>query len=630
MIWDPPPIEHHCVQPLKPWMQDFQRHLPALPSDPLSNAEPSKAVTTHLVWDVAVDFPKKELIAQATYAYQNKVTGNGELILDVDHLEIEEVLVNGSKVSFTIVPSKIESKPDGLVIPIPPKEAAGSVAIRYRTKDSATGIFWVDPQFTEGGEHPLVYTLFQPTAGASAIPGQHSPQVRLTYELNVKTGNPALLALSSVSNNPTCCTPTGEYRNLKMTRAIPLYLLSLHVGSFDFHSFDYRTGIYAEPEAMKIASRSFEKLPEYMQAAEELCGPYRWGTYTPIQLGWAFPYGAMEHPCASTFGSICNEEPFVIPHELAHSWTGNDITNCNWQQFFWNEGATTFLEYQISEKIWDTDFASMIFLSLIKEAKESMEQFEKRNPELLKLCVDGTSYAFTTIPYAKGALFFFMLQEAMGRDVFWRFFKDYMTVFFQNTMSEERFLTFLATWLEKEQGMDDFGSFVQKHQIGEWLHGTKLPSNVPQFHSKLVDAIEEEIAKLTHGKMVDQKKIRGWEVTTQGSFLSLLSGKATKEQVAALDAEMDYTHAASMVLKGEWIVVCAQAGYLPPQVQDLIISHLIKRNSAYGAARVCTLLKKTETGRLVIQRLLAEERGRLFPLTRNAIQKVLTTPQPKD
>lgn len=611
---------------LKPWMQLFQQNLPKLPPDPLSNAEPERAVITHLIWDVAVHFPQKELDATATYSYQNKMLGNSELILDTSNLIIDQILVNGDPVDYEIVLSKIVQKPDALRIPIPADQAFGSVSIHYRTTPNATGIFWVDPQFTASGQYPLVYTLFQPTEGASAIPGQHSPQVRLTYEINVKT-DPGFLALSSVNNNPTSLSPDGEYRGLKMTRAIPLYLLSLHVGHLTFYPFDQRTGVYAEEKVMETTKRSFQKLPDYLKAAEELCGPYHWGVYRPIQLGWPFPYGAMEHPCASTFGMICSENPFTVPHELAHSWAGNDITNCNWQQFFWNEGLTTFLQHCISEKIWGGDYASMITLDFLEEAKISMEEYKKEDPDLLKLCSDGTSFKMTYIPYAKGALFFFMLQEAMGKESFAQFLKDYMSVFFQNSMSEERFLTFLKLWLKHEKGIDHFDRFVKKHQITEWLHGTSMPSNTPPLHSTLIDAIHQEIEKMARFQSLDAANIQKWDMLMQKVFLNFLKGKATAEQLMSLDRQLHFTQSDKMSIQGAWILVCIEAGYLPLEVQKLIISHIIKMNGIYIATRVCSLLNKTDTGRDLIQRILDADQGRLFPITRNAIQESLSGPK---
>lgn len=631
-----PPIEQHYMVEnqyslpcqLKPWMQQFLQDLPKLPPDPLSNAEPEKVKTTHLIWDVAIDFSKKEFVAIATYSFSNQ-RSNSTLILDTSNLSIEQILVNGVSVDYEVKSSHVQQKPDALYIPIPPEKDSGTVAIRYRTSPKATGIFWVDPQFTEGGKYPLVYTLFEPNEGASAIPGQHTPQVRLTYEINVQTGNPKFIALSSVGNNPTSNSINGEYHGLKMTRAIPLYLLSLHVGHLKYSSFDDRTGVYAEEELLEQAKRSFQKLPQYMQAAEKLCGPYNWGTYTPIQLGWPFPYGAMEHPCASTFGNVCSELYWAIPHELAHAWAGNDITNCNWQQFFWNEGLTTFLQHCISEEIWDADFASMITLQFLNEATISMEELSKTDPEMLKLCSSGSSFKLTYIPYAKGALFFFMLQEALGKKVFAQFLKDYMALFFQNSMSDERFISFLRLWLLNERSVENVDAFMKQYQILEWLHSTTIPSNAPQLHSKYVDAINKEILMISQSQPPDFTKIQQWDFLIQSTFLGLLYDKVNAQQLEMIDNQLHYTQSDKLCIQSQWILACIKGDYLPKELEELIIAHVIKLNCVYTATRVSSLLSKTEKGRLLLKRILDADQGRLFPITRNVLEESLSGPTQK-
>lgn len=51
----------------------------------------------------------------------------------------------------------------------------------------------------------------------------------------------------------------------------------------------------------------------------------------------------MENPTATfcTPALLAGDQSLtdVIAHEIAHSWTGNLVTNSTWQQFFLNEGA---------------------------------------------------------------------------------------------------------------------------------------------------------------------------------------------------------------------------------------------------------------------------------------------------
>ena len=386
-----PELQHAHLQSkvlgLDPWMLEFQNNMPKLPSDPFSSSEPEKAVTTHLKWDVKnVDFQNKILSATATYQFFNNVEGNDCLVLDVKNLEIESILVNGKEVKYEVKLTKPPKPNDALHISIPNKKGPEEVVINYKTPPDASGIFWVEGKYTEG-KKPLLYTLFEPTEGASAIPGQHTPQVRLTYEVNVNTGSPELMALSSAFNNPTERSLDGRYNGLRMHRTVPLYLLSLHVGNFSFRQYDSKTGVYAEDAMLEKAADSFKLLPEYLKAAEEICGPYNWGVYRPILMPWAFPYMAMEHPCASTCGAVCLEQPSVLPHEIAHSWTGNDITNCNWQQFFLNEGFTTFVEFLICAKIWGLEYAKLIFLYTLQEAKEAMAEFREETQKSLNFAL---------------------------------------------------------------------------------------------------------------------------------------------------------------------------------------------------------------------------------------------------
>lgn len=615
---------------LEVWMSEFIKDMPKLPLDPTSNAEPHKIVTTHLVWDVdAPNFETRQLKATATYTYNNIDTSNDKLILDIKNLDIDTsdpfaITINGKPAKFDIIRSKHQDVPDALSIVIPQKKGVGSVAIKYQTKPDATGIFWIDKQFTEGQKHPLLYTLFEPTSGASVIPGQHTPQVRLTYEVNAKTANPDLMVLSSVKNNPTHRSNSGDYNGLKMNRAVPLYLLSLHVGNFVYRGYsDKVTGVYAEEAMIDDAEERLKLLPSFMKAAEEVCGPYNWEKYCPIILCWAFPYMAMEHPCASTCGAVCLEQPKVIIHELAHSWSGNDTTNCNWQQFFWNEGFTTFIEYLITAKIYGEDHASMIFMYTLEEAKEAMDKYRMINPEFLKLCNNSVEQEFTRIPYAKGALFFFMLREAIGHDHFSKFIKDYMKVFYQNTMSDDRFLAFLNIWLNKRLKIDDFDAFRKTHQLDEWLYGIEIPSNAPLFQSKLLNTIDEEIAKVINNETFNKDTLAAWDVDTQLLFLNRLKDKVTNQQLANLDAQMKYTSSPLMSIRGGWAHLCAMKKYFTPETSSMIIGYVIKRNSLHEANKISSALCKSYEGRIIVDRILAEEDGRLFPLTKDKLRKNL-------
>ena len=70
----------------------------------------------------------------------------------------------------------------------------------------------------------------------------------------------------------------------------------------------------------------------------------------------SFPFGGMENPLL-TFASpsiIVGDKSgvTVATHEIAHSWTGNLVTNENWENFWLNEGFTVFTERKVSRKLY--------------------------------------------------------------------------------------------------------------------------------------------------------------------------------------------------------------------------------------------------------------------------------------
>lgn len=48
---------------------------------------------------------------------------------------------------------------------------------------------------------------------------------------------------------------------------------------------------------------------------------------------------------------------YVATHEIAHSWTGNEVTCENWSNMWLNEGFTVFEERKVSAQIHGKDFS---------------------------------------------------------------------------------------------------------------------------------------------------------------------------------------------------------------------------------------------------------------------------------
>src|SRR5690606_18516421 len=118
------------------------------------------------------------------------------------------------------------------------------------------------------------------------------------------------------------------------------YLLALAVGDLEFRPLGARSGVYAEPSVAAAAASELVDTEAMISAAEGLYGPYRWERYDLLILPPSFPFGGMENP-RLTFATptiLAGDRSLValVAHELAHSWSGNLVTNATWDDFWLN------------------------------------------------------------------------------------------------------------------------------------------------------------------------------------------------------------------------------------------------------------------------------------------------------
>ena len=82
---------------------------------------------------------------------------------------------------------------------------------------------------------------------------------------------------------------------------------------------------------MESGAFEFAETESFLAAAERIAGPYEWGRYDLLLLPPSFPYGGMENPCLTfvTPTLLAGDRSLanVVAHEIAHSWTGNLVTN---------------------------------------------------------------------------------------------------------------------------------------------------------------------------------------------------------------------------------------------------------------------------------------------------------------
>jgi leukotriene-A4 hydrolase len=121
-----------------------------------------------------------------------------------------------------------------------------------------------------------------------------------------------------------------------------------------------RSTLYTEPSFLKACQYEFSADTEsFISIAENLLTPYDWSTYDILVLPKSFPYGGMENPNLTTVtptliaGDRSNVD--VVAHEASHSWSGNLVTNATWEDFWLNEGLST---YEVAKNRMDGIFGT--------------------------------------------------------------------------------------------------------------------------------------------------------------------------------------------------------------------------------------------------------------------------------
>lgn len=524
--------------------------------DPHSYASPDEARVKHLDLDLDVDFEEKELEGVATWTIEPSPDAE-EIVFDTRDLSISKVTVDGEEAEWELGEEE-ELFGQPLTVQITPQTE--KVAIHYTTSPKAAALQWLEPEQTSGNQ-PFLFTQSQAILARTWVPTQDGPGIRFTYDAEV-TVPEELLPIMSASN-PQERNETGTY-NFRMEQPIPSYLLALAVGDIRFAPIGERTGVYAEPNVLEAAVYEFADMEKMLEASEKLYGPYRWDRYDLIVLPPSFPFGGMENP-RLTFATptiLAGDRSLtsLIAHEMAHSWSGNLVTNANWNDFWLNEGFTVYFERRIMEELYGRDYSEMLALLGQQDLMETIEELGKENPDTrLKLDLEGRDpdEGLTDVAYEKGYFFLRMLEEELGRERFDQFLTDYFNEYAFEVMDTKRFLDIL-----KNDLLEDESQYAE-FQVEEWVYSPGLPSNFPTVESDRFEKVEEQIAEWKNGTPAEELSTDNWSSHEWLHFVRHLPEELSQEQMTALDEAFGFTETQNSEVKAAWLIHVIDNEYEP-------------------------------------------------------------------
>ncbi len=518
--------------------------------------------TTHIDLEFTVDFERKVLLGEARLHLERLNQASNPLVLDTRDLAIKSVLA-GINDDLADVPFSIgENSADlgaPLIIEMPAD--ATRVVVRYETAPDALALQWLEPRQTAGKRHPFLYTQAQSIHARSFIPLQDTPGVRITYDATVRTP-PELRAVMSAYNDPDAKLD-GEF-SFSMPQPIPPYLIALAVGDLEFRTMGQRTGVYAEKEILDAAAAEFEDTEAMLETTEETFGPYRWDRYDLLILPPAFPIGGMEHPRLSfiTPTVIAGDKSLValIAHELAHSWSGNLVTNASWRDLWLNEGFTTYLTNRIMQAVFGDERYRMEMALGYDELIDELPDLENHDEALaLDLRDRDPDDVFTSIAYEKGALFLYELELAVGREAFDRFLMNYFNQYAFQSISTEEFLDYLERTL-----VADHAESVSMERVRQWVFEPGLPDGAPVPRSEAFADIEPVRQDWLSGRIAAEEiDTSEWTYHHWKRFLDGMPNQLRSGQLEDLDQAFDLTGARNNEIAFSWLRIAIRNGYAP-------------------------------------------------------------------
>jgi leukotriene-A4 hydrolase len=563
-----------------------------------------------------VDFDRKVLQGEATLLFQ----GAEEGLLDLD---TKGLAIHRAWVSATAAPVPFELGPEEpilgrrLRLTLPP--GTMGVTVAYETAPDALGLQWLEPAQTEGRVHPFLFSQCQAIHARTLVPCQDSAIARVAYdaEIVVPEGLTAVMSAGPEGDGPGPLPGTRVFR-FRMPQPIPSYLLALAVGELESRDLSPRARVWAEPATINQAAWEFEGVEGMIGRAESIFGPYDWDRYDMLVLPPSFPYGGMENPRMTflTPTLLAGDRSLVdvVAHELAHSWTGNLVTNATAEHFWLNEGFTVWAERQILKALRGPEAYAFGWAIGQKALDESMDRF-KDTPELtvLRTHLEGVDPddAFSSIPYEKGARLVALLEAEVGEAPFAAFIQAYMKRFRFTSITTEM-------WTEFVEGQ--FPGVLARIGADAWLHQPGMPANAPVFRSAELEALEALGQSFPANRPADAV-MAAWSPTELMVYLQNLPRTLTHGDCAWLDGKLQLTGRGNFEILVEWLTIAGGSGYEPvyPRIREVLtrvgrMKYLRPLYSALGA---------TEGTRALARDIFAKASKGYHGLSRRVVQGVL-------
>jgi aminopeptidase N len=580
-------------------------------------ARPAEARVTHVDLDLDVDFDAKVVRGTAMLDVL-AARGARQIILDTLDLNILGITdERGRKLAYN-VGAKDPELGSPLTIQL---NGAKKIRIAYKSAPGARALQWLTPEQTAGKRHPYLFSQGQSINNRSWIPTQDSPGIRQTWRARITVPEGLTAVMSARADTPGgVATGTKRAFTYTMANPVPPYLIAIAVGDLKFRPLGRRSGVWSEADMLDKAAAEFADVEKMIDAAQALYGPYRWGRYDMLVLPPSFPFGGMENPnltfLTPTIVTGDKSNTDVVAHELAHSWSGNLVTNATWSDSWLNEGFTTYFENRIMEALYGKERAAISseldFAGMVRDVKGAGGDAA---PSTRLHGEPGGSAG--QLDYLKGSTFLRTIEHTVGRARWDAYLRGYFDRHAFQPQTSAGFLADLRRNLIKGDT-----ALEAKLQLDRWVFQPGIPSNAVEVKSQTLRQVDALLAAFNAGGPASAIDVTGWSTQQWKRFLDNLPRQQSAARLKELDDALKLTGSPNAYVQSAWFelaianrydpVVPALEEYLIRVGRNLLVTPLYRGLKAQG-----------EWGDPISRRIFAKARPGYHPVTVGAVTRIL-------
>jgi aminopeptidase N len=405
---------------------------------PLSAAAPSPTAdldVLHYALTVTPDFDQHSISGESQISFRSRRDALAEVRFSANSLTVDRATMRGEPVGVSRASEEI-------VMTLPRPLARGQTAtltIAYHGVPARGLVFGARSVYTSYFTCDWMFCV------------QDRPGDKATIDLTVVVPK-GMTSVGVGARGSVAAAAAGpgepgdfEAHTSRETRPYSSYVYGFAAG--DFHVVSERQAnaelVYlsetAPPERLRALFASTGEMVRFFEEKAGVRLPH--GRYVQVHAPGT---GAQEADAFSVIGDdmvspiLGNpQEDWVIAHELAHQWWGNLVTCADWNEFWLNEGITTFMVAAWKEHRWgrpsydrEMELARQRVDAAAKAGISAPLTFAGPFPSLS---------ARRAIAYSKGALFMDRLRRELGEEKFWAALRSFTRTYAGTTVVSRDF-----------------------------------------------------------------------------------------------------------------------------------------------------------------------------------------------